>query len=259
MYESARLNANVLAARSEHIQSVLREQGRQREAAAATQSPSLLSNNKNKKNKKTHDFELNWEELAAVAAPRSAWAKRQAARLALRDALAAQEAMESSSSTTGLALDNNKLLQLETMKRLSMPFVSSSASSSVSPRLSLPTSSLYNTAPTGRRARVPVDVQKLKEMNRQFLHSMTQGGGKAGGAAAAAAGQVQQQQQQRKGSLSRPDSLALLLVRGRQHSLQNNPQQQQQQAQQHMPLHMVAGLRRDSLHGILREATQYSM
>lgn len=230
MYESARLNANVLAARMNHIQAVLQEQMRQRQSAPGKK--------------------LDWEALAAKVTPKSTWAKRQAARLALRDSIEVQDVMESASN--GFSMDCSATLA--TMKRLSMPFVSSNPDTATA---SCSLSSLYNTTTASQRARAPVDVQKLKEMNRQFLQSMTEGKN-----ASSSSSSSTMPLKTKGGAMSSSNSLALMLVRGRQHALQNNPhQQQQQQIQSSLQADsslLVSGLRRDSLAGILQDATQYS-
>ena len=220
MYESAQLNGDVLAARADHVQTVLNEQMRQRRESGHNQ--------------------IDWDKLAQAVAHRSSWAMRQAMRLAQKDALEAHLCTEVSSSDLSFEASNQLLL-----KRMSMPFNSefpSSLPTCASRRLSLPTSSLYNTTNT----RAPVDVFKLKEMNRQFLKSMT------------AQQQPCAEAHKASGSIPHSNSLALMLVRGRKLAMQNsnNSLPNRNPMSFSNGLQFGHGLRRDSLHGLIRETTK---
>ena len=233
MYESAELNAAVLKARADHVQAVLQEQSRQRSSGGGP---------------------LDWNELAKAVSHRSTWAMRQASRLAMNDALEARDVwdMDSLCSSNG----SNYL------KRFSMPFYNSNelpnCTTTTLRRLSLPMgSSIYNTTTASTATtstttrRNSVDVQKLKEMNRQFLKSVT---GSQNG--------MHTKNPASSSLAPHSNSLSLMLVRGRRMAMQ------QQQGNAPSPRALMAGLadsttlslgqalRRDSLHGLIRESTR---
>lgn len=247
MYESAQLNGNVLAARANHIRAVLQEQERQRTAAP--------------------NDALDWTALAKSVATRSAWAMRQASRLALKDAMEAQEVWEM--DATGFGLGNQQLQQQQQLplKRLSMPFTGGDLPTvtCASRRLSLPMGSLYNAT-----QRATVDVHKLKEMNRQFLKSMAgfQGTTTATTTTTTACGgggatTNTNCANKTTPTTSRNNSLAHMLVRGRRLAMNNNNNNQGVENQhrrlaglaQEASLSLGHGLRRDSLHGLIRDST----
>eukprot|EP00977_Amphora_coffeiformis_P027899 scaffold34658_cov230-Amphora_coffeaeformis.AAC.6 len=249
MYESAQLNGDVLQARAQHCRAVLQEQARQKQQR---QSDTTTNNNNNNNGNNTLG-ELDWEALAKAVAPRSAWAMRQASRLALKDALEAQEDAETDAS--GFALTQE--IVASSLKRLSMPF---------SRRTSLDSSLPSMTTST----RANVDVYKLKEMNRQFLQSMTakqlQGNGHSASTNKKKNMHHPLLKPQGKNNsnkmmaptgispgrgLSHSNSLSLMLVRGRRFALQQNHAGGGPNAAA-----MGCGMRRDSLQGILRDAAQ---
>ena len=230
MYESAQLNGHVLQARADHVRAVLQEQERQ--LADSPEEPVLL----------------DWNALAKVVSSRSAWAMRQATRLALKDAMEAQDVWDNNSLDMGTT--TTAATTLAPFKRLSMPFNTQGLTTSMTRRLSLPMGSLYNgNSVTGSSRRATVDVHKLKEMNRQFLKSVT---GMQGTATAA----------KQNGSLH-SNSLALMLVRGRRLAMHNNNgnnngstvQERLADLAQNASLSLGHGLRRDSLHGLIRDST----
>lgn len=137
---------------------------------------------------------LDWETVHKVVAPRSALAARYATRMGWKDSLDAQSAWEPSTSTRPACLPSFS-------KRLSMPFTSS-----------LP----YGTTAAATTGRAPVDVYRLKELNRQFLQRMSSS--------------ATYQKETLDGSvpptpmprLVHSNSLSMMLLRGKQHLYQTS-------------------------------------
>jgi hypothetical protein len=204
MYESAKRNRDALTSRSDYIRTILKEQNRQRGGA------------------------LDWEKVSDLMAPRSAWALKQASRLAWKDTLEAQQAFDASVETPTHLMNS----ELPTMRRLSMTNIMNGIQERFA---SYPARPAYNNNNNSNaavnRPRLPVDIHKLKEMNRQFLHTM--------------ASQKQPSQQKR---LRPNDSLAGLLVQGKRHEFQN---QQTPVVSHDQPLEIGDAIRRDSLYGIM--------
>jgi hypothetical protein len=207
MYESAKLNRDALTARSDYIQTILKEQNRQRGGA------------------------LDWEKVKDLMAPRSAWALKQASRLAWKDTLEAQDDFDLFADSPTHMMDSD----LPTMRRLSMTNIMNGIQERFA---SYPTRPAYtNNNAAVNLPRQPVDIHKLKEMNRQFLHTM------------ASQKQPSQQKQPLQQKRLRPnDSLADLLVQGKRHEFQN---QQAPIVSHDQPLEIGNAIRRDSLYGFM--------
>lgn len=205
MYESAGRNADFLAARTAAVQAVLEEQARQKQ-----ENPGAP---------------LDWDLVHRKVAARSAMSARHASQLAWKDALEAQGAFEPSTAPR---------MTSHLPKRLSMPFSAEVLpNNSTSGRLSLSSGTLFGTT------RAPVDIHKLKEMNRQFLQSMTTVGGAAG---------TLKSNDPTPPRLLQSNSLSLLLVRGRR------LQAEQEQAQEPVSSQANATFSlRDSLHELLNQ------
>jgi len=302
MYESAQRNGDVLRARAQHVRAVLQEQVRQQQQ----QPPSDDSTDPSHIGERTtNTTRLDWDALAGVVSQRSAWAMRQASRLALGDALdAREEEYETDTGGGGYApiVTHDDIVQMS-WKRISMPFPTAP---SATQRRCYP--SLDGAIPPTRA----VDVKRLREMNRQLLRSI-------------AAGQQQQQQQQQqqesppqdryphetnigkntthlppffesstakqqqqqqqqgningaikmtgRGGVSHSNSLSLMLVRGRRYAMmQNNhlhhhhhhhdddtmqgKDDDDDQINRYTDPSLGYGIRRDSFHGLLRDATK---